>query len=83
MTKLEPTKRGFMRGAFTDLYNSKCSIQESSLAGMSAIWLGVDTDFEGRNCTRMHLSRDMAAALIPLLQHFVETGELPPEANDD
>lgn len=27
--------------------------------------------------TRMHLTQDMAAALIPVLQHFVETGELP------
>ena len=25
----------------------------------------------------MHLTPDMAAALIPLLQAFVETGELP------
>lgn len=27
--------------------------------------------------TRMHLTQDMAATLIPLLQHFVDTGELP------
>lgn len=27
--------------------------------------------------TRMHLTREMVAALLPLLQHFVETGELP------
>lgn len=26
---------------------------------------------------RMHLTQEMAADLIPLLQHFVETGELP------
>lgn len=26
---------------------------------------------------RMHLTVDMAKTLIPLLQHFVETGELP------
>lgn len=26
--------------------------------------------------TRMHLTQEMAAALIPRLQHFVETGEL-------
>lgn len=26
--------------------------------------------------TRMHLTQEMAAALIPLLQRFVETGEL-------
>ena len=27
--------------------------------------------------TRMHLTRDMVRELIPALQHFVETGELP------
>lgn len=26
---------------------------------------------------RMHLTREMAAELVPLLQHFAETGELP------
>lgn len=29
--------------------------------------------------TRMHLTRDQVAALLPLLQHFVDTGELPKE----
>lgn len=28
--------------------------------------------------TRMHLSREMVAAMLPALHHFVETGELPP-----
>lgn len=27
--------------------------------------------------TRMHLTQDMAAELIPILQHFVKTGQLP------
>ena len=27
--------------------------------------------------SRMHLSRDMVADLLPVLQHFVDTGELP------
>lgn len=30
--------------------------------------------------TRMHLTRDQVAALLPLLQHFAETGELPKES---
>jgi hypothetical protein len=64
---LEPTQRGFMRGDFIDLYGDACSIQESSLAGPAAIWLGNNVD-------RAHLSQAMAAALIPLLQEFVETG---------
>ena len=35
------TERGFTIGEFNDLYDSKCSIQESSLADKPAIWLGV------------------------------------------
>lgn len=27
--------------------------------------------------TRMHLSREQVAALLPILEHFVETGDLP------
>ncbi len=27
--------------------------------------------------TRMHLTREQVAALLPTLQHFVDTGELP------
>ena len=33
--------RGFSRIEFNDLYDNKCSIQESSLATESAIWLGI------------------------------------------
>lgn len=33
--------------------------------------------------SRMHLTREMAAELIPLLQHFVDTGELPEEARQE
>ncbi|MES2531948.1 MAG: hypothetical protein V4636_13000 [Pseudomonadota bacterium] len=29
--------------------------------------------------TRMHLTRENVAALLPLLQHFADTGELSPE----
>jgi hypothetical protein len=67
---LEPTARGFMGGAFKDRYRQECSIQESSLAEEACIWLGVDKS------GRMHLTQEMAAALIPLLQQFVATGEL-------
>jgi hypothetical protein len=33
---------GFPVFRFTDLYGEKCSVQESSLATQSAIWLGID-----------------------------------------
>ncbi len=34
------------------------------------IWFGIYT-------AQMHLNQDQVAALIPLLEHFVETGRLP------
>lgn len=36
------TARGFVVGEFDDIYGAKCSIQESSVADMPALWLGVD-----------------------------------------
>jgi hypothetical protein len=36
------TPRGFCRYEFKDKYGMKCSLQDSSLATESAIWLGVD-----------------------------------------
>ena len=67
--ELRKTERGFARCDFVDRYGFQCSIQESSLATEYAIWLGVTEN-------RMHLTQEMAEALIPLLQKFVETGEL-------
>ena len=40
--KKEKTCRGFSIITFKDLYGSKCSIQESSLATEDAIWIGVN-----------------------------------------
>lgn len=79
--ELKPTNRGFLRGEFKDAYGEECSIQESSLATEDCIWLGCDhetVDPQGRPCgARMHLTQQMVADLLPLLHHFVETGELP------
>lgn len=66
---LDTTGRGFTIGRFKDIYGADCSIQKSSLAEIDALWLGSETG-------RMHITQEMAAALIPLLQAFVETGEL-------
>ncbi len=78
MSDLRHTQRGFVRGDFTDRYGQKCSIQKSSLAfSDECIWLGVDLDMNGVKTTRMHLTQEMVADLIPLLQTFVETGDLP------
>lgn len=38
--KIDKTNRGFGVIDFTDCYGTECSLQESSLATESAIWLG-------------------------------------------
>jgi len=40
--KKTTTNRGFVRFDFTDHNDEKCSLQESSLAETSAIWLGIN-----------------------------------------
>ena len=67
------TNRGFRRVDFTDRYGAACSLQESSLATEAAIWLGVNDPM----ASRMHLTQEQVAELLPLLQHFAETGYLP------
>lgn len=76
--EFKPTKKGLLRGEFVDRYGQTCSIQESSLAGEDCAWLGVEVDREGREVLngRMHLTRDMARQLIPVLRHFVREGTL-------
>lgn len=77
----EPTDRGFSYAAFHDRYGDLCSIQKSSLATEEAIWLGREGLREG---ARMHLTQEMVGALIPILQRFVESGELlDPDARED
>lgn len=71
---IKANERGFMSGDFQDLNGILCSIQKSSLATDDAIWLGTNRTSAPN---RMHLNRQHVAALLPLLQHFVETGELP------
>jgi hypothetical protein len=75
------TSRGFARVEFDDLYGERCSIQKSSLATADAIWLGQNAPtvdhVTGTAMCRMHLSQDDVRWLLPMLQHFAETGELP------
>ncbi len=40
--KVKPTPRGFLRADFKDGYGLACSLQESSLATKSYIWLGLN-----------------------------------------
>jgi len=74
------TQRGFALAEFTDRYNAACSIQNSSLASEPCIWLGVH-EVAGEPA-RMHLTQEMVAALLPLLQRFVETGSIA-EVDDE
>jgi len=85
MFKYEKTQRGFERAEFQDRYDIKCSIQDSSLATEAAIWLGPEERFGDKekgelykvhDPQRMHLTQDMAAKLILVLQRFVETGSI-------
>ena len=71
----QPTHRGFSYYKFQDYYRQPCSIQKSSLMDPECIWLGREID--GVVADRMHLTQDMVRDLLPLLQHFAETGELP------
>jgi hypothetical protein len=75
------TERGFQLMEFRDRYDAKCSVQKSSIMGEHCIWLGCEHetfDQHGSPCgARMHVTQELAAQLIPILQHFVDTGELP------
>lgn len=82
MIELTPANdRGFLKGRFKDRYGAQCSIQKSSLATEDCIWLGCDHETFDQQCrpcgARMHLTQQMVADLLPILQHFAETGELP------
>jgi hypothetical protein len=84
--KIKFTQRGFSLAEFTDRYGQKCSIQKSSLATEDAIWLGIANtgphikgpggEMNEDICARMHLTVKQVKTLLPLLNKFVETGEL-------
>lgn len=71
------TERGFAEIKFQDRYDQECSLKKSSLASEDAVWLGVTTDLRGQPGRHMHLTTDQVSALLPILQHFAWTGELP------
>lgn len=83
------TNRGFAIGEFKDFYGFECSIQESSMVADetsgAAIWFGRDTNDSDseRPRPRMHLTQSQVAALLPALQHFAATGDLPMPISDD
>lgn len=68
--EIKKTARGFAYVEFTDHYGEKCNIQKSSIATEHCIWMGI----ADKDC--MHLSMHQVRAILPLLQHFAETGEI-------
>lgn len=60
MNEIKSTKRGFKYITFKDVYGEKCSIQDSSLATESAVWIGIDKP------TLKTLVRDVGWVTIPL-----------------
>lgn len=68
------TPRGFYIAEFVDSYGKQCSLQDSSNVDPH-IWLGVGDE-------RMHLTREMVAALIPHLARFVVNGWLRQEEEE-
>ena len=92
MYKPAKTQRGFTCAKFDDFYGAKCSIQESSIGTVNAIWFGVRLGFQPADdygwqkynvpsevslTTRMHLTQEQVRSLLPVLAHFAETGKLP------
>jgi hypothetical protein len=63
-----PCKDG--RFIFRDRFNILCSVELSPFQEDQTLRIGISS-------RRMCLSRETVAGLIPLLQHFVDTGKLP------
>ncbi len=68
------TYRGFQLIEFNDMCDTKCSIQQSSIAiyeqpGTGAVWIG-------DNKNRAHLNEEMVKKTIDYLQNWLDTGEL-------
>ncbi|MCK9544475.1 MAG: hypothetical protein M0R03_20850 [Novosphingobium sp.] len=56
--KKQQTSRGFEYYEFIDRYNTKCSLQKSSLAFEDCIWLGCDDANPKKNGYRKRMGRN-------------------------
>lgn len=81
--KLAPISSGIIYGEFKDQSGLLCSIEESTHTKANCIWLGCQSMIGGDPSMRMLLTQEMAAALIPPLQLFVEHGCLDPNTTID
>ena len=64
--KVHTTERGFDIATFTDTYGIECSLQVSSIATESWVWLGATG-------SRMHLNDQMVDQLIEQLVYWKRT----------
>ena len=62
---------GCLYGDFVDLNHMACRIQENRYDAKDTVYLG-----QIGNGKSIHLSREMVAAMLPLLKRFVNTGKL-------
>lgn len=95
MTEIKYNQRGFAYIEFEDTHGNQCSLQKSSAALYDAIWFGIaDPEInvmidggwkrlaipEGAVVnSRMHITQKQLREILPLLQHFADTGEFPEE----
>ena len=89
--KIKKTVRGFSCYEFEDCNGIKCSLQESSSEDAIWLgcedanpqrlipgegWHVIEMPSEYIANTRMHLTQDQVKNLLPVLQKFVEKGEI-------
>lgn len=65
--------------AGTDMIWLGCSGANPKLLVQDKGWLPYPLPDAVSVTTRMHLTQEQVADLLPALQHFVDTGELPPQ----
>lgn len=72
------TNGGSVHIGFKDDNFGNCSLQKRSVVDNNCIWFGRNTV-----AGRMVLTQEQVAELIPLLQHFVDTGDLPEPTDEE
>jgi hypothetical protein len=77
--KIQTDKHGLQTIQFEDRDETLWSLRESGQPDEPCLWMGADKPYY----KRMHLTQDHIRELLPLLQHFAETGKLPESDDDD
>jgi hypothetical protein len=70
-------ENNFIVAEFEDKNGSTCVVSDSSVVNEACIRLSVAAAAQGEAGLKMHLNQQMAADLIPVLQYFVDHGEMP------